>query len=421
MLTFKNFLSEAMEASDLPGVPKVLHDFLFHLSGPSDTTITKRKLAEGIEIDESILSEEKKVLFDINRDRPAAKADSTHILNAHKNMNLPKSSAMIQKAHEEGLGHNENLHKKIGEGFRNAFSSMQKESPSDYKSKLKESKKVFEDFSKSRGYKAAPSLLGENGKTKKSTGEGVHTLGLALAPHATNGIHNFDVCPRASKECRKNCLGTEAGGNKQYPDFALASKILRTHFIAKHPEHAARILDHEIGKHAKSATKNGYKPGVRLNVTSDISWEHHAPQMFSRHPDVQFYDYTKMHNRVGHPNLPKNYHLTLSHTGADHEESNDTHAAKALERGHVVAMVYHRGKNVPKPTHALDVKTGKKYPVVGGDEDDNTFDRHAQAGLTEGKKGEGVVSGLRLKGVKNEAAGNFANKVDNDGIIRFNK
>jgi hypothetical protein len=413
MLTFKSFLSEAMEQSDLPGVPKVLHDFLFHVSGPSDNTPTKRGMKESADLDEA-------VLFDINRDRNPS-TGATHILSAHKSMNLPKSSGMIQQAEDEGLGKGVKLHKTMGEGFRKSFSAMESEKPEESKAKLKESKKVFDEFSKSRGYKKAPPLLGENGKTKKSTGEGVHTLGLALAPHATNGIHGFDVCPNASKECRKNCLGTEAGGNRQYPDFALASKILRTHFIAKHPEHAARILDHEVGKHVKAATKAGYKPGVRLNVTSDISWEKHAPQLFTRHPEAQFYDYTKLHNRVGHPDLPKNYHLSLSHTGANHEESNDKHAVDKLEKGHVVAMVYHRGKNVPKPTHVEDVKSGKRYPLVGGDEDDNTFDRHAQAGLTEGKKGEGVVSGLKLKGVKNEDAGKFANKVDKDGVIRINK
>jgi hypothetical protein len=407
IVSFNAFISESVEEKGLPGVPDPLENFLFHLSSPSDPYGKKNKLAEEYEINEV-------ALFDVARgDKPGALA--------HKSMNLPKTSRIIQKSKEEGLGENENLHKKIGEGFRKSFSSMESESPAESKAKLKESHAVLHQFAKDRGFKTRPKLLGENGKTKKSTGEGVHTKGLALAPHATNGLHGFDVCPRASKECRKNCLGTEAGGNRQYPDAALSSKVLRTHFIASHPEHAARILDHEIGQHVKSATKAGYKPGVRLNVTSDIAWEKHAPQMFKRHKDAQFYDYTKMHNRVGHPSLPANYHLSLSHTGANHEESNDKEAANALHRGHVVAMVYQRGKNTPKPTHVEDVKTGKRFPVIGGDEDDNTFDRHAQAKLTEGKKDHGVVSGLKLKGVKNEDAGKFANKVDSDGIIRINK
>jgi hypothetical protein len=128
-----------------------------------------------------------------------------------------------------------------------------------------------------------------------------------------------------------------------------------------------------------------------------------------------------MHHRVGNPNLPENYHLSLSHTGTGHAESNDKHVVHALENGHVVALVHEKGKKVPKPTHVEDVKSGKRYPIVDGDHDDNTFDRHAVAGLTEGHKGHGVVSGLKLKGVTAEKAGHFANKVDPDGIIRINK
>jgi hypothetical protein len=67
------------------------------------------------------------------------------------------------------------------------------------------------------------------------------------------------------------------------------------------------------------------------------------------------------------------------------------------------------------------MKTGNKYPIANGDDDDNTFDRHATTGLVDRKKGHGVVSGLKLKGVKNEDAGHFANPVDPDGVIRINR
>ncbi len=399
MFSFKQFITETREESELPGLSKTHHDFLFHLSGPSDDTISGKALKEEVEeLDEQV---------DVDK-------------VAHKAMNMPRTRGMIEQGNADPELKNAS-HKSMGSKLRSTFDAMEKESPEESKANLSHSKKVFQEFAQSRGYKNAPKLLGENGKTRKSTGENVHTKGLALAPHATGGLHKFDVCPRASKECRKNCLGTEAGGNKQYPDFALSSKVLRTHFLAKHPEHAARILDHEIGQHAKSASKKGYKPGVRLNVTSDISWEHHAPQLFKRHPGVQFYDYTKMHNRVGHPNLPENYHLTLSHTGTGHDESNDHHAVKALEKGHTVAMVYAKDKKTPNPTHVEDVKSGRRYPIINGDHDDNTFDRHAQAGKTEGQPHHGVVSGLKLKGVSAASAGHFANKVDPDGVIRINK
>jgi len=428
----EEFLNEETEYKaapddDIPeGMEKNIHDFLFHLSSPSDPTASQK-----IKMDEA-------VLFDIKRgDRPGAIQKPDEL--AHKAMGMPKTAKMISKAKEEGLGEKDNLHKKIGEGFRKAFDEIDSEDHKVTKAKVKEAKDTFKTFAQSRGLKAAtaPSMLRGNMKTEKSSGEGVLTTGLNLAPHATSGMHNFDVCPKASKECRANCLGTEAGGNRQYPDLAMSSKVLRTQFIAAHPEHAARLIDHEITQHKKSAQKKGMIPGVRMNVTSDLSWEHHAPKMFSRHKDVQFYDYTKMHNRVirslapkkagsdfnsmGHPN---NYHLTLSHTGTGHDESNDKATSEVLKRGGVVAMVFQKQKgkkNASLPTHIVDHSTGQKYPVTNGDNDDNTFDRHTTIGKTEGQSGHGVVSGLMLKGVKNEAAGHFANKVDENGVAHINK
>jgi hypothetical protein len=401
-------------------MPPVLHDFMFHLSGPSDPHGNKKKILMEEVLDEATLIDMSKGI------RPMA----------HKNMNLPKTSAIINKTEEERGGREENLHKKLAAGFKKANSEMGTEDRKTRRAKLSEAKKVFQQFAQARGFKSktAPKLLGGNMKTEKSSGEGVLTTGLNLAPHATAGLHGFDTCPKSSKDCRTNCLGTEAGGNRQYPDAALAAKTLRTHFVAHHPEHAARIMDAEIEAHKKSAKKKGMIPGVRLNVTSDISWEHHAPQMFERHKDVQFYDYTKMPNRVMRQYEPKvegshfnkaghpaNYHLTLSHTGTGHAESNDADVIKVLEKGGVVASVFQRGKKNKKPTAYEDVKTGKRYPVANGDDDDNTFDRHTTLGRTEGSSGHGVVSGLQLKGVKNEDAGVFANKVDDDGIVRINK
>ena len=125
--------------------------------------------------------------------------------------------------------------------------------------------------------------------------------------------------------------------------------------------------------------------------------------------------YTKIASRLK-KKLPSNYSLALSHTGTEHAESNDKHVIDALENGHVVAMVHQRSKVTP--THVEDVKTEKRYPVVNGDNDDNVYDRHRMAGIP---KSQGVVSGLKLKGVSNKQAGFFANKVDPDGIIRINK
>lgn len=419
MISFKTFINESVNtpSSPIPGMSFYTQGFLSHLSSPSDPTTPNdaKKWLNEETVSEAKITIDHRVPGSIVR--PDSDAESK---TSHKSMNLPKSSAMIANGRRL-IPDGTNIHKRIHDGFKKHAEEIGHETPEESKRKLKESKKVLNDFFKQYGYKRAPDLLNENGKTEKSTGEGVHTKGLALAPHTTNGLKDFDVCPRASSECRANCLGTEAGGNRQFPDTALSSKIAKTHALAMHPEHFARVLDHEIGLHSKKARKAGYIPGVRLNVDSDIAWEHHAGHIMKRHPETQFYDYTKLHNRVGHPNLPKNYHLTLSHTGTGHAESNDKHVVRALERGHGVAMVYRRDSKAPKPTHVEDAQTGNRYPIVPGDHDDNTFNRHEQVGRKEGHPGHGVVSGLKLKGASNKNAGHFANTVDKDGIIRINK
>jgi hypothetical protein len=392
-------------------IPHILYGVLSHLSEPSDPHGKKQSLHEEEQLDEV-------TVLDVRKGITPYTSSATSF--SDRRMSGSRTSRVIQAGQREHTG--ENLYKKIGEGFKQAYDEMEIEHPRETRAKLNLAKATFKTFAQSRGYKGTSTkLLRGNLKTKKSSGEGVLTTGLNLAPHKTAGLEKFDVCPKATKECREGCLGLTAGGNRY--DSALASKVLTTHFIAAHPHHAARMIDHEIGLHAKKAERMGMKPGVRLNITSDIAWEHHAPKMFQKHSNVQFYDYTKMpnrvlrslapkkseadfHNSMGHPS---NYHLTLSHTGSGHEESNDKDVIKVLDKGGSVAAVFQRGKAAGGlPTHIEDVKTGKRYPVMQGDKDDNTFDR------------PNAVSGLMLKGVKNHEVGKFANKVDADRIARIN-
>ena len=138
-MNFKEFLKEStvlteeMAASDMPGVPKVLHDFLFHLSGPSDQTT--KSLSEG-------------VLFDIARgDRPG-----------EFERRFPKTAHMVKIA-DTLVKPGENLHKSMGAGLKKADDEMSKEDPATRKQKLKEAKAVFDKFSKERGYKKAPASI----------------------------------------------------------------------------------------------------------------------------------------------------------------------------------------------------------------------------------------------------------------------
>jgi hypothetical protein len=261
-------------------------------------------------------------------------------------------------------------------------------------------------------------LLGNeasNPKLKKS-GESVpkySTKGLTLSPSTHSGI---DVCPAASKECKAACLGSEAGRAKM----AQGARIKRTHKLFTHPEHFYAKLDHEIENAKNTAHRNGQKLAVRLNVASDIPHEHIAPHLFKKHHDVSFYDYTKIHGRAGHKKQPSNYHLTLSSTGINHEDSNWKHVRKHLDKGGVAAMAFNinakskEGKATPLPSHVHDEETGKKYRVIDGDEHDH---RHLDKEYHNIPKHEGVIAGLKFKGgAKNiEKAGKFA--VNHEGGV----
>lgn len=423
MLKFKSFLSNVKGSSELAKHP-VLHNFLHHLSSPTVHDHSP----------------------ELSEAHPVAQIKDVGVANAPQG----------------------NLFHHLRNGFHAAMPDD--EHPSVTKQKAKESRAHFRQFMHERGGLASnntASLTGDNGKTRLSSGEGFQTIGLQLAPHSSAG-YKHNLCPKASSECRKNCLGFTAGGNKQYPEASFRAKLLRTQYLAEHPEHAARLISHEIGEnekwsdehqsvHDKEGNVVGYlhtksgkvksenpkemphehvrdklekgefsarkiKSGFRGNMTSDLPYEHLMPKkFFERHKNTQFYDYTKIASRLKNKDLPSNYSLALSHTGTGHDESNDKDAIDALERGDVVAMVHQKQKKgTPPATHVEDVQTGKRYPIENGDLDDNVFDRHRTAGLTKGHPGHGVVSGLKLKGVKNEAAGHFANPVDPDGIIRIN-
>lgn len=403
---------------------------------------------------------------------------SSTIANDH-DPSLKKSldeARSIEDIKQDGVNNQPsgNLFHHIKNGFHAAF--PEGESPEQTTAKAKEAQKHFRNWMTERGGHAENnqmSLTGDNGKTRLSTGVGMATIGVSLAPHSSSGLHKFDVCPKASSECRKGCLGFTAGGNKQYPETAFRAKLLRTQYVAEHPENAARLMSHELKQHedwtsnhktvhdhqgniigyqhkqtgevtselpvkakdaagkkaeraanvqrikdgiaSKEYKTNDIASGFRGNVTSDLPLERLMPsKFFERHKNTQFYDYTKVAGRLN-KKLPENYSLALSHTGTGHAESNDKEVIKHLENGGVVAMVHQKSKVTP--THVEDVQTGRRWKIVDGDSDDNVFDRHRSAGID---KSEGVVSGLKLKGIKNEAAGHFANKVDDDGVIRIN-
>ena len=154
-------------------------------------------------------------------------------------------------------------------GLANAYDQISTMQPKELKARTSEARAAYHEFRKSRGVAGKASLMDSNGKTEKSSGEGVSTIGLAMAPHHLSGLAN--VCPHSTAACRANCLGTEAGSLRG--DANVSAKMIRTQFVHLHPEHAGFLLHHEITKHTAAAKKKGFIPGVRLNMISDIDHE----------------------------------------------------------------------------------------------------------------------------------------------------
>jgi hypothetical protein len=118
----------------------------------------------------------------------------------------------------------------------------------------------------------------------------------------------------------------------------------------------------------QQAIKQGVKPCVRLNGTTDIQWEKikvikdgiEYENIFSAFPNIQFYDYTKIFKRdVSHI---KNYHLTWSYSEANQWYANQYKTA--IKNGMNIAVVF-RDKNLPKKFLGLK--------VIDGDKDDLRF------------------------------------------------
>jgi hypothetical protein len=211
-----------------------------------------------------------------------------------------------------------------------------------------------------------------NAKTKKGQAKGYLTGILYLAPSTESGVIN--TCGYASAGCRAACLFTAGRGAFQNVRKARVDKTLLFH-SAK-----ADFMDQlvkDIQGLKKKAERLGMKPCVRLNGTSDISWESvpagKASNIFELFPDVPFYDYTKNIKKViklKEKPLP-NYSLTFSRS-----ESNKAHAELALSLGVNVATVF---KNVPESFSG--------HSVIDGDQSDLRF-----------LDPKGVIVGLKAKG-----------------------
>ena len=180
-------------------------------------------------------------------------------------------------------------------------------------------------------------LTTQNAKTSKGEDLGYLTGILYMAP--ADMVDGVNVCKFASKGCKEACLFSAGRGRF---NSVKKARIAKTEFFRDNLEGFKASLVWSIDKVIRKASKLGLKPCIRLNGTSDISWEEieikDGKNIFELYPEIQFYDYTPNSTRIkaltGH--WP-NYHLTFSR-----KESRPNHiqAEKLLSIGVNVAAVY---------------------------------------------------------------------------------
>ena len=129
-------------------------------------------------------------------------------------------------------------------------------------------------------------LLGvSNAKTIKGEALGYLTGILYLAPAKSSG---FNVCARSSAGCEAACLFTAGRGKFTAVQAARLAKTL-AYF-----NNRAAFLDDlrlSIRRIIRLANKQGLRPAVRLNGTSDLPF--YVSGIMAEFPDVIFYGYTK--------------------------------------------------------------------------------------------------------------------------------
>ena len=191
-------------------------------------------------------------------------------------------------------------------------------------------------------------------KHEKGTDLNMLTYSIYLAPAKMSG---YEVCPMRTAECTSLCLNESGRG--VYSGVQKA-RIKKTKLFYEEREFFVRWVISEITQFRQTAKKRGMSFCVRLNNTSDLSPEimyindngikRNLLEIF---PDVQFYDYTKVENRIKLLNKYPNYDLTFSYSG-----ENLPQCKEMLSNGIRVAIVF---KTVPDSFMGIPVINGDKY------------------------------------------------------------
>jgi hypothetical protein len=207
---------------------------------------------------------------------------------------------------------------------------------------------------------------GTNAKTIKGDGDELLTAIMYLIPWKSFGAN---LCPSAElAACHGPCLVSAGRGAFSS---VIAGRARKTEWYIKDRAGFMAQLVIDVTRFVKYCNPRNIKPCIRLNGTSDIRWEqipvvdaqgNTHKNIMEAFPMVQFYDYTKIANRR---NVPNNYHLTWSYSGANPKYSAmmDT----AVANGMNVAVVFRTKGIIPASFKGL--------PTVDGDKNDLRFSR----------------------------------------------
>ena len=208
-----------------------------------------------------------------------------------------------------------------------------------------------------------------NPKTLKGMKQGYNTYIMHLAPSTLSG-HN--TCPKATVGCAAACLNTAGRGGMfkkgENTNNIQKARIRKTVMFYENRDLFMELLVKDINLAIKQSAKTGLIPVIRLNGTSDISWEKYPVKMgnvtysniFAAFGFITFYDYSKVLGRK--VNHISNYSLTFS--AAD---GNDNDVREAIKQGYNIAVVFGIKKTLPMPDTYLGL------PVYNGDESDLRF------------------------------------------------
>jgi hypothetical protein len=218
----------------------------------------------------------------------------------------------------------------------------------------------------------------DNPKAIKAQAYGYLNAIHYMAPHKLAGVGN--LCGDASEGCINLCLGQHSGAAIYYPT-VIQSRIVKARRFMKNRKDYMGDMVKAIHSAFRKADKSGLALCVRPNGSTDIAWEgikdESGVTLIERFWDVQFTDYTKSFKRAlahAQGKLPKNYHLTFSHS-----EKNEVQCVEILQAGGNVAVVFAK----QRPTH------WNGFPTIDGDKHDL---RHLDP--------KGVVVALTPKGHK---------------------